>query len=421
MGISAALSEYVVDLAVELRSRHRPDLGQTSLVYQAPMIVASGMSLTRRKARGIFFTHPSTAARLAERIMDELKRGHRVLDPALGAGDLLLASAVHLPRGRTVDETLRLWSQLLRGFERESVFLDIARLRLALIAKALHGSAKPLDPERVLSLFPLLQHGDFLRTQIEGLDSQTCAITNPPYNRIRAPSGEGRRITAAAVFFEKLYRELPVGSHIVGLFPEVLRCGSSYVDVRGLAAAHVTLLHHESLGRFSRAADIDVFIGHYRLEATSSTKLEPAVPTVVPVLEDYFQVTTGPVVPHRATGRGKWTKFLSTKDVPAWDPAFRPTANRRHNGPTHKPPFVVVRRTSSPTQRFRAVGTVIVGHEPMAVENHLLVLTPLNGGVATCRELIRALKSTEVNDQLNSVMRCRHLTVGSLRSLKVKL
>ena len=45
------------------------------------------------------------------------------------------------------------------------------------------------------------------------------------------------------------------------------------------------------------------------------------------------------------------------------------------------PPFVVVNRTSSPRDRLRATATIIKGTEPVAVENHLIILSPKKGGL----------------------------------------
>ena len=77
-----------------------------------------------------------------------------------------------------------------------------------------------------------------------------------------------------------------------------------------------------------------------------------------------------------------------------------------------EPPFVVVRRTSSPSDRNRAVATVIVGEKSVAVENHLLVLLPKDGEVKNCHKLVQVLALAGTNDFLNAGIRCRHLTTG---------
>ena len=93
------------------------------------------------------------------------------------------------------------------------------------------------------------------------------------------------------------------------------------------------------------------------------------------------------------------------------------TNNRKYTGRTFQPPFVVVRRTSRPDDKFRAVATVIVGHELVAVENHLMVLLPKDNKLSSCKKLLSVLKSEETNKWLNERIRCRHLTVNALKNV----
>ena len=78
---------------------------------------------------------------------------------------------------------------------------------------------------------------------------------------------------------------------------------------------------------------------------------------------------------------------------------------------------MVVRRTSRPGDKYRAVGTVIRGHGLVAVENHLLVLRPKDRTVASCDRLLAVLKDAAANEFLDRRIRCRHLTVSALRDL----
>ena len=66
-------------------------------------------------------------------------------------------------------------------------------------------------------------------------------------------------------------------------------------------------------------------------------------------------------------------------------------------------------------QQHRAVGTIVVGQEPVAVENHLFVLTPNDGSLARCQELISALQSPRATQWFDQRIRCRHLTAATLR------
>jgi hypothetical protein len=57
------------------------------------------------------------------------------------------------------------------------------------------------------------------------------------------------------------------------------------------------------------------------------------------------------------------------------------------------------------------------GPKPLAVENHLLVLRPLDGRVETCQELAAWLAEDEVQSVLDARIRCRHLTTAALREV----
>jgi hypothetical protein len=86
-------------------------------------------------------------------------------------------------------------------------------------------------------------------------------------------------------------------------------------------------------------------------------------------------------------------------------------------GTIFAPPFVAVRRTSSPSDRKRAVGSIILGNRPVAVENHLLVLTPNDGRLESCAELLVLLACDATSDYLNLAIRCRHLTTRSVMGI----
>ena len=133
---------------------------------------------------------------------------------------------------------------------------------------------------------------------------------------------------------------------------------------------------------------------------------------------DDFDIRVGSVVPHRHPKVGPWRAFLTPSVLPPWGTYKAKAARRRrYRGSTYTPPFVAVRRTSAPSDRKRAVGTIVVGDEPVAVENHLLVLRPRTETLADCRKLLRALSQPETDVWLNDRIRCRHLTVTALTDL----
>jgi hypothetical protein len=82
-----------------------------------------------------------------------------------------------------------------------------------------------------------------------------------------------------------------------------------------------------------------------------------------------------------------------------------------------RPPFVVVRRTSSPHDHKRVVATLVHRGAPRIVENHLLIVRPREGGVAACKEVMRVLDDPRTDPWINDRTGCRHLTVGVIRDL----
>jgi hypothetical protein len=134
-------------------------------------------------------------------------------------------------------------------------------------------------------------------------------------------------------------------------------------------------------------------------------------------VEDIYEVRVGSVVPYRDPETGESRAYICAKTTPAWDMQFIPQARRAYAGKVFSPPFVAIRRTSSPSDKFRAVASVVIGNEPIAVENHLLVATPLDKSLKACRALLKVLRLPETNSQLNELMRCRHLTTGAIKTL----
>jgi Pyridine nucleotide-disulphide oxidoreductase len=79
------------------------------------------------------------------------------------------------------------------------------------------------------------------------------------------------------------------------------------------------------------------------------------------------------LVSYRDPRLGPWHPFIHARGIPAWEVVSSISDHRRFKGRTFVPPFVVVRRTSRPGDKHRAVGTIISGRSSVAVENHLIV------------------------------------------------
>jgi hypothetical protein len=126
----------------------------------------------------------------------------------------------------------------------------------------------------------------------------------------------------------------------------------------------------------------------------------------------------GAVVPHRLKkNEGSFCPFLHAKGLPFWGVSKPGNERVAFAGTTFRPPFVAVRRTSSPSDRHRALSTIIRGPRLVAVENHLVVCIPKSGGLRACERLLKILQRPSTDAFLNERIRCRHLTVGVVREI----
>ena len=184
---------------------------------------------TRRDA-GIFFTNGALAERVAERLGPILGTGAAVVDPACGAGNLLLASAKYLPRGVDLQHTLAIWSSLLFGHDLHPEFVRAAQLRLALLVQSLHPeSSSRLGSRDAYEAFTGVRIGDALAQN--ALPSNACFAVNPPFGHMLAPSDcrwARGKIQVAAWFLDQILDRAVGGQQVVAVLPDVLRSGSRY-------------------------------------------------------------------------------------------------------------------------------------------------------------------------------------------------
>lgn len=367
---------------------------------------------------GAFFTPSKVARKIVGQLSVESWTEGVFFDPACGAADLLLPIAERLPVKSTASATLRLWNERLFGRDISVEFISAARLRLVLLA-AKRGARLDDTADGLADLLTNLSVGDGLAAT-EQYQRSSHIVMNPPFGRVSAgvhPWREGT-ITAAALFVERAVRLSTPGSDIVALLPEVLRTGTSYANWRDHVGAFASRSRPHSIGLFSEEADVDVFIQRFTRRPDRSTvgtrhRSKPVKQTV----GDKFVVSVGAVVPHRDKKSGPEFAYLHAGNTAAWSEIQRIAEKRKFDRRTFTPPFVVVRRTSRPGDNHRAVATLVLGSRQVAVENHLLVLSPKRGGAALCRALVKLLRSRKTTEFLNETMRCRHLTTASVSSL----
>jgi hypothetical protein len=402
--------------AAELRARI-----DYALDGQAAAELRLSVPLAKLRADGIFFTSSDLARRAVQNLLPTFGPDSVILDPACGAGDLLIACAAGLPVAKQHKETLGLWGTCLVGRDLHPELVEAARRRLLLNTLMLGATdALPLPAE---GAFPGLQSRCGLSDH-QIIAAATHIVMNPPFGMVASPStcswGTGK-VNMAALFMETVLLKAKPGTRVVAILPDVLRSGSRYRKWRELVSAKAGLERLEILGQFDRWTDVDVFLLELRVlgpsEKSSRQPWRVGGRPLVGCIGDHFESCIGPVVDYRDPHKGPFHPFIHSRDLPPWQTVSEIPRQRRFDGRVLKPPFVAIRRTSRPGDHYRAIGTLIAGKRPVAVENHLVVLRPKDGTVRACRELLGILKDERTTRWLDERIRCRHLTLAALDEL----
>ena len=357
--------------------------------------------------------------------MIKVESWSRIIDPSAGTGDLLLEISRQLPLEATVSQTLKAWSKRLGAIELRSSFISVAWSRLHALARLRHaarGDRTPTSADRPMPMS--FQVGNALKIHLD-LRSNDCVIMNPPYQRMNAPSGSfvgtGMR-SAAGLHLERVVNQAPPDVGIVALVPDVLRSGSSYRRFRDGLSKRIDIKSFEAAGKFGGGANVDVAIIFGTTRASSGTKsaaknsADSSKNAWVRV-GDAFHVSVGPVVPHRTAEGSARKNYLTGRNATVWSEIRSAPATATFDARLEQAPFVVVRRTSSPSDRQRARASFVVGTDKWLVENHLLVVRPLSGTLADCRRILDCFADPRTSDWLNKHIRCRHLTVDAIKTM----
>ena len=372
------------------------------------------------RRQGAFFTGPEWAHRLAKVATEQQQSSAAYHDPACGAGDLLLALAEMLPIQPTFRETVSQWGTQLSGVDVSEQFVRLAKARLTLLAAKRCGICPPMAAKPPLDPFPKIRVGDSLNPS-QSVARSDVIIMNPPFGYTAAPadcSWTTGRVNAAALFVDHSIREATAGARIAAILPDVLRSGSRYRKWRSAMREAGTVHLEQPLGLFDSQTDVDIYLLHFE----KSNGHEASRPMVAAArtrqgVGRWFSIRVGPVVPHRDAETGPLVPYIHARSIPRWREHCKIAEKRRFSGALIQPPFVCVRRTSRPGCGDRAVPTLILGENAVAVENHLIALIPNDGTVDTCRKLIRRLKSPKTNKWLDARLRCRHLTTAALAEM----
>jgi len=376
-----------------------------------------------RKKHGLFFTPLKISRLIAHSISEENESNIRIYDPCMGSGDLLLSCAKRIiKKGYSFDSNLEIIINKIRGIDLYEPFVDFAKLRFILLAAKLSEDYKSLeDYKKLIKKLKNFKTGNSLTIPLK-FSKNDFIIVNPPYFQTNSSgnySWTKGKTQFAAIYIDELIKRAERGTQLIAILPDVLRSGTNYEKWRSHILRNCDLLKVKILGRFDEFTDVDVFLLH--LEKNKNLKknlvnFKRPKDIKTPKLDDLFDVKVGTVVPFRNKDSHKKQSFLTCKEANWWSETVK-FSKTRFDGNLFLPPFVAVRRTSSPSEKHRAYATFVKGNKKIAVENHLIIITPKDGNADLCAKLLVKLKDKKTNKWLNEMIRCRHLTLEAIKSI----
>ncbi len=381
------------------------------------LVLRELLTIEEMREAGSFFTGQKLATK-AVALLPVITSRSVVLDPTCGAGNLLIEASRTLGVESTLSTTLLAWGKVLWGFDLHAHFIEATKLRI--VVEALNrGVEQDCDLDEAFELLPNILVKDALSVEKLELEKISHVLMNPPFTIWPSPKEnywkEGK-VNAAGIVFDHYLRLLPEDCSISAILPDVLRSGSRYDEFRSFTSQSMSATV-EVWGRFNRKTDVDVFLLSGKIKtAVNLIKWHNAEQNSV-CISDYFDVRTGPLVAYRDPEDGPEYPYFYPKICPQWGVVREAVEIRRFTGKVLTPPFVVIKRTSSPSDRNRASATLINLREPVAIENHMIVVKPKDGKLKTCKKLMQVLQTKKTNDFLNERIRLRHLTVGVIKDI----
>jgi len=395
---------------------------------QPNYVLRREVPLNIRRMSGAFFTGKKLANRLL-RLLPETNNRTVYCDPACGAGDLLIATCRTFPVRPRLADTLTLWGDRIVGFDLYEEFVIAAKARLVLLAIQRCSSMETSILEWK-NVFPHLKCADGSQSLHELASfNNLVVLLNPPFFSTIAPDNCGwakGKVNSAALFLESCITNCSPSTQVAAILPEVLRSGSRYKKWRELLTENSTNRKEQIGDQFDGWTDINVYLTTFTIKHVPN---EPLLSTSrvrkgkknqrKPLISELFEVKIGTVVPHRDKKIGNKYFYIHARILKPWQIIKTFKETRKHAGTVFKPPFVAVRRTSRPGDTYRAIGTLITGSQPIAVENHLIVILPKDGTLRACRLLLKSLKRKETTNWLDQRIRCRHLTSEAMKEMPI--
>lgn len=377
------------------------------------------IDIQTRREYGAFFTDSNLANQVLSILKPKFNKESIIYDAACGAGNLLISVMDVLYKNSISNIEKRLF-----GTDIHQQFIEAGQLRL-FINSLLKGNLYDTnDNER--SFISNLVVGNGLENN-SFYQEATHIVINPPFNLMK-PTCELNwskgKVSAAALFVDKVIQHSNSGVSIIAILPDVLRSGSRYEKWRSLVIKECTIEKVKLLGQFDKYADVDVFAlkltkRKKAISVSNSTTLKSYEVKSNQVIDDLFEVCVGPVVDNRDLHEGPFLQYVVSKGLEGWSEQKKIKQKRRHKGKSFDSPFVVIKRTSRMGDSHRAIATIINVPKPVFVDNHLIILKPKSGKLEDCYAVLSVLRNRKTDEWLNQQIRCRHLTVKFVSKIPV--
>lgn len=387
------------------------------------LVLRECLTIEEMREAGSFFTGQTLATAAVKSLSTAITFDSIILDPTCGAGNLLIECSRMLGVENNLSDTLKKWGKVLWGFDIHQSFVESTKLRLVIEALR-RGVNRDCSIEEALSLFNNIQVRDALTITKNDVSKVTHAILNPPFSIWPSPNKfywKSGKINAAGMVFDHFLRILPDKCCFSAILPDVLRSGSRYSLFRDFCSLKTDAIC-QVWGRFNKKTDVDVFLLFGNLseeERSAKIQWQESFGEYIP-LSEKFDVRTGPLVAYRDPEIGPEYAYFHSKNTPSWEILIDAPERRKFKGTVISPPFIIIKRTSSPGDKYRASASLINLNEMVAVENHMIVIKPKNNSLNECKKLMKILKSENTNNFLNSRIRLRHLTVQVIKDIPLK-